>query len=301
MAGLYDYGFPSDQALIQQALGLARAGVPTRRGIRREYGRAIGDVSGFTKALIGLLRQDDIGGAYTKPLAEEQSARAAAAARLGALGPEYAGADIAAGAAGESGLSLLRANQGAASAYGRKQPGIAGARGALGILGLVNARTDALSKRREDIGSNFAQALQQARSAALQQASTNADIDQRQQSLDLDALAAAAQLQGKGGEKKSLWHSTRADVFDQAEALAEKMVTVSGNYGEKSSKPAYTFSKAYRRLWRRYGTDLVDQGFSRTRVRKMLRDALRSAGFKPPRKPTSPSGVAEGIGGLFSC
>jgi len=298
MPGLYDYGYPSDQALIQQALGLARAGVPTRRGIRREYGRAINDVSGFTKALIGLLRQDDIGGAYTQPLAQEQAARAAAAARLGSLGPEYAGADIAAGAAGESGLSLLRANQGAASAYGRKQPGIAGARGALGILGLVNARTDALNKRREDIGSNFAQTLQQARAAALQQASANADIDQRQQSLDLDALAAAAQLGGKSREKKSLWHSTRADVFDVAETLFEGK-KVKGQYGESQTvRPS--FRRAYSKLWRRYGTELVDQGHSRAKVRRMLRQALFAAGYPKPRKPTSPSGVAEGIGGLFS-
>src|SRR6266545_7356227 len=255
MAGLYSYGFPSDQALIQQALGLSRAGVPSAKGIRREYGRAIGDVSGFTKALIGLLRQDDIGGAYTQPLAQEQSARAAAAARLGSLGPEFAGADIAAGAAGESGLSALRASRAAAASYGRKQPGIAAARGALGIQGLVNAREEALSKRREDMGSAFQQALQQVRDSARLEASANADIDFRQQGLNLDALAAAAT--GSQNRRSQFW-TTRGEVFDVAEKLYEgKRVKVGANLetgqpaGYKVVRPL--FRNAYSKLWHRYG------------------------------------------------
>jgi hypothetical protein len=303
MPGLYDYGFPSDQALIQQALGLARAGVPSRRGIKREYGRAIGDVSGFTKALIGLLRQDDIGGAYAKPLAEEQSARAAAAARLASLGPEYAGADIAAGAAGESGLSLLRANQGAASAYGRKQPGIAGASGALGILGLVNARTDALSKRREDISSNFAARLADVRNQALQIASTNADIDFKQQGLNLDALAAAAT--GSKSRQSQFW-TTRGEVFDVAEKLFEgKRVKVGANLatgqaaGYETVRPH--FRNAYNKLWHRYGQELVQRGHSKAKVRKMLRQALFAAGYPNPKKKSSinPGAASDFLGSVF--
>jgi hypothetical protein len=289
MASLYDYGFPSDRTLIQQALGLARAGVPSAKGIRREYGRAIGDVSGFTKALMSMLGQTDIGGAYDKPMAQEQSARAAAATRLGALGPEYADADIAAGAAGESGLSLLRANQGAASAYGRKQPGIAGAGGALGILGLVNARTDALSKRREDIGSNFAARLADVRNQALQIASTNADIDFKQQGLNLDALAAAAQMGGDTATAKKDKQAAIDKAFDKAAERAVDMFEKTGKVpvlvdGVPTGK--YTeggqrvhIRKAYQRTYRLLEAKLRPLGLKGPRIRKYALKALAAAGY----------------------
>jgi len=303
MAGLYSYGYPSSAELMRQARLLAGAGVPSRRGIRREYGRAIGDVSGFTKALIGLLRGEAGGmsAPYDQAMGEEQTARAAAAARLGSLGPEFAGADIAAGAAGESGLSALRASRAAAASYGRKQPGIAAARGALGIQGLVNARTDALSKRREDLGSGFLQALQQVRDSARLEASANADIDFRQQGLSLDALAAAAT--GSQNRQSYFW-TTRGEVFDVAEKLFEgKRVKVQGDYGGTKPGTSYetvrpSFKQAYDRLWQRYGQELVQRGYSRSRTRKMLRQALFSAGYPKPKKTVIPGvGPAGTVGG----
>jgi hypothetical protein len=163
-------GYPSNKQLQAQALALARAGVPTKKSINRQYGRGIQDTEAFTQALLANLGSisSGIGGAYSQAVGDQQSIDAAARARLSALGGEYgAGSAAAVGGMGDSALSHLVANRAAAQNYGAQLPAAAAARGQLGVHSLETARSDALRQRGEDLRSQYIQTLNQVQNQAL--------------------------------------------------------------------------------------------------------------------------------------
>jgi len=164
-------GYPTNQDLLRQAQAAAGAAVPTRQSIMHQYGQSIGDVSGFTRALMGLLNQGPaVGAGYTPAIAAQQGVTNAAAQRIAAVTgqtPTAAGSAAAVGGLGDSATSHLIANQASARAYGAQLPHVAAARGALAQTGLINARNQALTQRQQDYRSALTQALDQARQNAL--------------------------------------------------------------------------------------------------------------------------------------
>lgn len=301
--GLGYWGYPNPRELRRDALALANASLPSAQSINRQYGRALGDVRGFTDALVDLLEGSSgrAAGAYDESIRQQRGVNEAAAARLAELGPEYAGAGVATGAAGDSALSRLLGGRASAARFGAAQPGIAGARGALGVTGLVNARTEAHRERNEALRGQFMQALEQLRSQALAEAAFNRESFEgdrsfrearRQfnvQTAQRERELAAAQS-GTGSEDAREARGQRIDLkrdmFDTARELHEgKTVKVPGGFGKpetsKTTRPPY--AKAFNRLWATYASELRYWGLKNPQIRKMIKNALRQAGYKPPR------------------
>jgi hypothetical protein len=298
------FGFPDEKDLIAQALGLARASVPTPHSINRQYRRASRDVGGFSNALVSLLRGEagDIGAAYDPSIAETKSANAAALARLGQLGPEYA---VAGGAAGDTSLGQLLSGRASAAAYGAKQPGIAANRGTLAQTGIENARLDAMSQRRDALRSSFIQLYDQVRQRALAEAAASADISGSNRSfregkrefnlnyaLQQAGLAQdhAAASQSDAREGKAAFFAARDDALTFADQLFEgKTVQVPGSVAtgpphEETKRPSW--DSAFNRMWSKYAPELLHfYGVPRRQITRMIRQALRQAGFTPPKKP----------------
>lgn len=187
-------GYPSPKQIQKTALALARASLPTKRSINRDYGRSISDVNGFTAALLANLKgaEGQIGGGYDASIADQNTVDAAARARLQALGGEYgAGSAAAVGGIGDSAASRLIANRAAATSYGAQLPAVAGARGQLLQSGLVQQRGDALKNRADQLRQAYTQAYQQVSDSALSRAVAGANI--RNQAAQLDLSRASLQ------------------------------------------------------------------------------------------------------------
>lgn len=285
------YGFPSNQVLRRQALRLADASLPSPASVARPFDRSSGDVGGFTRALVALLRNQQGAGAaaFEDPIAQQERIGQAARERLGGL--DFADADIAAGAASDSGLSRLLAGKASAGEYGARQPGIAASQGALMQTGLENAKLEALRQRDEALRSAFATAYQQVQAQALAMAQANAGLHFDEQRLALDWFN--AQQREAGGpaakkERQGVFYQAREQVFEAAEKLYEgKQVEVEPGLGgtgpgggTRTKRPSYR--QAFDKLWARSGPELVSvYGFPAARVRKMIREALLAAGFRP--------------------
>jgi hypothetical protein len=301
---LAQYGFPSQKAMIRRALGLASASVPTTGSIRRQYRQASGDVAGFTKALVDLLKAQSVapGGAYADSIAQERGVNEAAQARLGALGPEYA---VSAGASGDTQLSHLLAGQASAGEYGARQPGIAASRGVLSQLGLTNAQSEALKQRREALRSAFVQAYDQVRSQALAEASFGLSAAQFQEgtrefNVSSSGRAGDAAAQASGQAEKAFFQA-RSQVFKEAERLFKgTKVTVPGSAsgGPSSTKmERLPYAKAFDKLWTSVAPELMHLwGIPRSQIKRMIKRALVRAGYKAPVKQEFGATFAESPG-----
>jgi len=150
----------------REARRIAGAAVPTKRSIYRQYGRAIDDVTGFTQALVSLLR-DSGPNPYKEAIAGAQDINEAGMQRLAALGVDpAAGATL--GAGQDQSLEGLLERSAAEGAYTRRQPGIAASQGALAQQGLVQGRQDALHERADAFRSAYVQAIEQVKANAFQ-------------------------------------------------------------------------------------------------------------------------------------
>lgn len=169
-------GYPRPRQLRREAAIYANAALPSRRSIRRQYGRSLHDVEGFTRSLVELLRGGvgSVDSAYDEAAAAQGAADVAGRARLSELGlPGGEAAAATLGAGSRSALGDILRSGAASETFMAKQPGIGAARGSLAQLGLVNARDEALTQRGEAYRSAFAQALQQVRQNALAMAQFN--------------------------------------------------------------------------------------------------------------------------------
>lgn len=186
------FGYPSPGQLRREASTYAQASLPTRKSIMRQYGQSIDDVGGFTRALVSLLRGPGTDTGYDQALASQQSMDAAGQARLAGLGIDPAAAATL-GSFGRSTGTELASSAAAEEAFSRRQPGIAGSRGALAQTGLVKARGEALDERAEAYRGAFQQALQQVRQNALAMASFNANQFNADRSFQQQQAAADVQ------------------------------------------------------------------------------------------------------------
>ncbi len=297
--GVGYYGFPSEAALAARAMRLAEASVPTPGSIRRRYDRPIGDVGGFTQALVALLRGSSPGSSYDEAIAGQRSTNEAAQARLAALGPEYAGAGVAAGSAADSGLSRLLASKAGATAYGAKQPGIAASRGALAQTGLVNAREEALTQRTEGLRSAFLQAYEQVRQNALSLATANASIHQsdrafneQMRQFDVSAARQAAEAGApKAPDINEDYQQVRGDAFTMAEKFYTREIP-NPRYNPNAVDPGpetiqkeLPYGEAFKRIRSNVRPLLRQLGYSNSAITKLIRQALQAAGYKTPANP----------------
>jgi len=305
--GVGYYGFPSEKQLVARAMRLAGASVPTAASVRRQFNKPIGDVEGFTRALVSLLGKQDVGSAYDDPLADMRAMTEAGAARLAALGPEYAGAGVAAGSAADTGTARMLAGKAGASAYAAKQPGIAASRGALAKTGLVNAREEALTQRREALRQSFMSAYEQVRNNALALASANADIHQNDRAyreqvrqFDADTARMYATADGGGGppDVNEDFQQVRDKLFDMAENFRDGREVPNPKYNpaNPASKEPETITKrksydqAFKAM-RSYARPYLRQlGYSNSQITKIIRKALDAAGYNRPKKPPRNAG-----------
>jgi hypothetical protein len=195
-------GASSPKQLRHQAAQVVNAGLPSRKSIRRQYHRSIADTQGFSSALIALLRQTGGAGgqAYADAATQQGQIDAAAQQQLAALDPQYGGAAVKVGAAGDSAMSHLLAGQAAEGAYGARQPGIAAGRGALAQTGLESAMNDALTQQREAFTRGFGPALQQVTSNDQARALAIANLNLNQQQLQAQIGQANASLAERHNE-----------------------------------------------------------------------------------------------------
>lgn len=157
------------QPLQQQAAGYANAAVPTVGSINSQYNQSLGDVHGFTNALVQLLQKGGGADPYQGAVNSQAAANQAAVSRLTNLGSPYAaGSAAAVGGMGDSALGSLNAQRGAAIQYQRQLPGIAAARGELANSSLLSQQHTALQQRGQQYQSAYMQALQQLRDYGLQ-------------------------------------------------------------------------------------------------------------------------------------
>lgn len=171
---LAQFGYPGTHWLRQQALQLAQAGAPTQRSIRHEYGQQMGDVEGFTNALVSLLQGGtrQANQAFNPAIHQQRQIDQAAQDRLAALGPEYANLGA---ATAEGPLSDLISNRASARSYASRAPGIAASAGALQASGVADARTEALRQRAEGISQALPAIYNTLQQQALAQAQSNRD------------------------------------------------------------------------------------------------------------------------------
>lgn len=187
-------GYPTQQTIAQQAAQAAQAAVPTTQSINQQYQRSLGDVSGFTRAVISLLQGGPgVGAGYTQAADQQRAVDAAAQARLAALGVPYAGSQAVAGAQGDSALANLLSRQAAAQSYGAQLPHVAAARGALMQQGLISQRNQALTQRGQDYRQAYLSGLDQARQNALAMAVATGNYQNQQQSLALQQASLGLQ------------------------------------------------------------------------------------------------------------
>lgn len=139
--------------LTRQARQIAEQSAPSKKLINRQYQRSINDVGGFGQALLAALRAagGQAGAAYSGAVDQQQGIDQAAQDRLAGLGPGYAGAAVATGAAGDSALARLTDLQAASGKYEAQLPAIGASRTALAQTGLASARKDALLQREDAI------------------------------------------------------------------------------------------------------------------------------------------------------
>ena len=285
---------------------MAQASLPTRGSIYRQYGRAIGDVEGFSRALVSLLREEAPGitRGYDEAIGQQRAVNTAAEGRLRALGPEYA---VAPGAAGDAGMSRLLAQRAAAGSYAGRQPGIAASRGALAGSGLVNARGEALRQRAEAFRPAFYNALQQVQQAALARATAGASIAQSDRSFAEQVRQFNAQLRAQqerdlaesygaltdasakeAGERRDKFQDVRDEVRDTAMKLYNRKVEVpvdprAPERGTIRAVRPVPRGQAFNRLWR-YAAPLLRQyGYSNKQIRAMVRNMMQSAGYRFPK------------------
>ena len=207
------YGYPGDKTLRRRAKSLAAASLPTEASIRRQYQRQLKDVGGFGTALVSALQgqQSATNGAWSDALAQQQQLAAAARAELGGLGPDYAGAQVAGGAAVDAGTSRVLQDQAAASQYGAALPGVGAARTHLAQLGVTSAQNDALTQRKDAFRQATMQAFQQLQQNAQSQALSLGQMDQSarqfQQNMAFQKSQAREQQRQFNAQEARMWAS----------------------------------------------------------------------------------------------
>lgn len=102
----------------------------------------------------------------------------------------------------------------------------------------------------------------------------------RSQSLALARQRAARQAAGGGKGSKSpsnqkLFFTTRGKAFKQAQALYDQSQATTG------SKRKLDTNGAYNVLWNTYAPTLLNAGYKRRAVNRMIQKALHTAGYRP--------------------
>jgi hypothetical protein len=301
------WGYPSEAELRREARQLAVSSLPSVGGIRRQYAQAQGDVGGFTRSLVDLLRQQgkDTAGTYSDADAQQKAITDTATARLSALAPGYEGAAAAAGAIGDSAASALNARGAAAQDFAGAQPGIAGNRGALLATGLTNAQIDAMKAHADAFRSAYAQAHQQVSAQALAAAQAASSLNLQQQQLALQArgqaFAEAQALAGTAKDTAAARKELRQNAFQFAEAAATGQVGLpnpSYDPADKSSPKTIPFSplQAYQHLIglgapRRIALAALKQFYSTQEIKQLM-----AALYTPPKPSGGAAGLSHGAG-----
>jgi hypothetical protein len=255
---LTQYGYPKPRQIRRQAKQLAAASVTPASQIRKQYGRAQTDASGFTQALVNLLggQQAAYTGAANDALTQQQAIDSAAASRLGGVAPAYQGAQVETGALGDSAASRQVSQGEALRGYGAQQPGIAASRGALAQVGLTSAMQDALDQRRTQLHQAFQQALPQVQQNALSMATAAANIQQANQGLALQY----AQLNQQNQQFNE----------SQAQNDAHFWANLSAQYGGQGGVSAKGGISSSQKLMKAYG-------YTPTQWRAAVKDARTGA------------------------
>jgi len=301
------YGYPTEAELRREAASLANASLPSISGIRRQYAQAQGDVGGFTRSLVDLLRQqgEAAKGTYADASAQQKAITDTATARLSALAPGYEGAGAAAGAIGDSAASALNARGAAAGDFAQAQPGIAGNRGALLATGLTNAQIDALKARADAYRGAFAQSNQQVHAQALAEAQGAASLSLQQQGLALQRQAQAFQesqaLAGTAKDTAAARKAMRANAYDFSERAATGQIGLPNpdyNPADKSSPKMIPFTplQAYQHMIgqgipKRIALSALKQFYSTQEMRQLM-----AALYTPPKPSGGVAGLSHGAG-----
>jgi hypothetical protein len=201
--------------LVRQARQIAAASAPSARSINRQYRRAENDVGGFGQALLAALRASgsQAADAYSGAVTQQQGVDAAAQDRLAGLGPGYAGAGVAVGAAGDSALSHLTALQSASGKYEAQLPAMGASRTALAQAGLANARKDALLQRSEDVRRQVPSILHQLAADAFNQNLALSQLGLSQARLNQSAAYENARLQQSAASQAQAQQHWRVDFI----------------------------------------------------------------------------------------
>lgn len=137
----------------------------------------------------------------------------------------------------------------------------------------------------------------QAQDFALGQAGLAQDAAEFEAGLAQDASSAS---QEKRDKRENAITAARKDGLTLAQKLAEGVKVRNpnfGNYGEPEFiQRKLKWGEARTRVMRAVAPDLARYNVRRPRLEKIVRDILRAAGFRPPRKSTPPSPASWGSG-----
>lgn len=264
-------GMPSQEQLQAQAMALAQAAVPTLGSINRQFKRSEGDMAGFTKSLVSLLKAGpgQTADAYDAGINQQRGWNEAAADRLGdVVGPDYSqGAESTLAARGTSALSDMVQRRANAQRYEGRLPGFAAGRGWQQLAGLEQQRRDAVANRSDALRSAFTQSYQQvyqnAQSMALnlqQLGLQRADLTERRHEYQLNYQLQVSQYQ----------EGVRQFNASMAQRQAEQKLANQQFYDGLGVKVAADRAKAASQA-RKYSLG----GFTRWQVHQMQQDAVK--------------------------
>lgn len=171
--------------LTRQARQIAQASAPSKKLINRQYARSQNDVAGFGAGLLAALHAagGQSASAYQDAVTQQQGVDQGAQDRLAGLGGAYPGAAVSVGAAGDSALSRLTADQAAMGGYQAQLPEVAASRTRVAQEGLTNARKDAMLQRADAISQQVPQIRSQLASQQFDQKLALANLSLSQQRL----------------------------------------------------------------------------------------------------------------------
>jgi hypothetical protein len=279
---LHRYGVQGHTAYTRQARKIASGSVQSSKSINRQYQQSIDATSGYTKALVQLLQgqQAPAAGAYQEAIDQQKQIDAAAQQQLGALGSEIAPTAAAVQGVGDSAMSRLLSGQAAIGGYTSKEPGIASARGAEGLLGLEHQRQDALDTRREQIAAQVPGLAMQLRQQDVSNAMGLAGYFAQQRQ---NRISNRFQQEGLDMQQQQLNLSAAGQAQDEQHWRAE--------FGAQYGFDPYT-GKTVRGSGGGGGGSLgawaKSHGFTPSQVQGMRADALNALDGKPGTLKTVP-------------